>query len=304
MKNKFSKYIFNKLKRKSPKILLPENNDARVIAAIKKMKEMGFNIADINEYNDTEQYIQHIKNKKFTNNWTFQMLQEYVSVPLNKGLIVLDLGEIDGLVAGAATSTANVIKSSIRVIGIKKDSRWISSSFFMVSPSNVAYTFSDCGVIPEPSSEQLVSIAYQASITHKMLANEEPKIAFLSFSTKGSADHYKVKRVRDAVNIFSKKYPQIIHDGELQFDAAIDLEVSNKKIKNSKLNAEANVFIFPDLDSANIAYKITQYLADYTAWGPLLNGFNKPVNDLSRGCDVEDIINITSITALQSLLKS
>tara|TARA_B100000029_G_C17430853_1_gene907832 strand:- start:9 stop:923 length:915 start_codon:yes stop_codon:yes gene_type:complete len=304
LKNKFSKYIFNKLKRKSPKILLPENNDARVIAAIKKMKEMGFNIADINEYNDTEQYIQHIKNKKFTNNWTFQMLQEYVSVPLNKGLIVLDLGEIDGLVAGAATSTANVIKSSIRVIGIKKDSRWISSSFFMVSPSNVAYTFSDCGVIPEPSSEQLVSIAYQASITHKMLANEEPKIAFLSFSTKGSADHYKVKRVRDAVNIFSKKYPQIIHDGELQFDAAIDLEVSNKKIKNSKLNAEANVFIFPDLDSANIAYKITQYLADYTAWGPLLNGFNKPVNDLSRGCDVEDIINITSITALQSLLKS
>ena len=304
MKNKFSKYIFNKLKRKSPKILLPENNDARVIAAIKKMKEMGFNIADINEYNDTEQYIQHIKNKKFTNNWTFQMLQEYVSVPLNKGLIVLDLGEIDGLVAGAATSTANVIKSSIRVIGIKKDFRWISSSFFMVSPSNVAYTFSDCGVIPEPSSEQLVSIAYQASITHKMLANEEPKIAFLSFSTKGSADHYKVKRVRDAVNIFSKKYPQIIHDGELQFDAAIDLEVSNKKIKNSKLNAEANVFIFPDLDSANIAYKITQYLADYTAWGPLLNGFNKPVNDLSRGCDVEDIINITSITALQSLLKS
>ena len=304
MKKKYSKYIFNKLKRKSPKILLPENNDARVIAAIKKMKEMGFNIADINEYNDTEQYIQHIKNKKFTNNWTFQMLQEYVSVPLNKGLIVLDLGEIDGLVAGAATSTANVIKSSIRVIGIKKDFRWISSSFFMVSPSNVAYTFSDCGVIPEPSSEQLVSIAYQASITHKMLANEEPKIAFLSFSTKGSADHYKVKRVRDAVNIFSKKYPQIIHDGELQFDAAIDLEVSNKKIKNSKLNAEANVFIFPDLDSANIAYKITQYLADYTAWGPLLNGFNKPVNDLSRGCDVEDIINITSITALQSLLKS
>ena len=303
MKNKFSKYILNKLKNKSPKILLPEQDDLRIIKAIDKMKDMGFNIKSIKEFNNTDKYINHIKNKKFTNNWTNEMLFDYVSIPLNKGLIELDLGGIDGLVAGATASTAEVIKSSIRIVGVKKESKWISSSFFMVSPNNIAYTFADCGVIPEPSSEQLVSIAYQASITHKMLANEDPKIAFLSFSTKGSADHYKVKRIRDAVQKFSKKYPEIIHDGELQFDAAVDLAVSNNKIKNSKLNGEANVFIFPDLDSANIAYKITQYLAGYNAWGPLLNGFNKPINDLSRGCDIEDIINITSITAMQGLLK-
>ena len=133
-----------------------------------------------------------------------------------------------------------------------------------------------------------------------MLTNRVSKVAFLSFSTKGSAEHYKVKRIQEATALFSKKYPEIKHEGEMQFDAAINSKIAEKKIKNSVLKGNANTFIFPDLASANIAYKVTQYLAGYSAWGPLLHGLNKPVNDLSRGCTIEDIISISSITNLQA----
>ena len=137
-------------------------------------------------------------------------------------------------------------------------------------------------------------------MTHQLVAQEEPKIAFLSFSTNGSAEHYTVKKMRDAASIFLEKYPNILCEGEIQFDAAISPSVSKKKNKNSLLDGQANVFIFPNLNAANIAYKITQYLAGYTAWGPLLNGFNKPVHDLSRGCSIDDIIYISLIAALNS----
>ena len=230
------------------------------------------------------------------------MLDSFISCPINKALIVLDLNHADCLVAGATMPTSDIIKSSIRIIGVKRNSKWISSSFFLVNSNhNKMYTFADCGVIPDPSEDQLVSIAFESSKMHYLLSNEEPKIAFLSFSTKGSADHYTIKKIQKAVEKFSKKYPEIIHDGELQFDAAINHQVSENKVENSVLNGNANVFVFPDLNSGNIAYKITQYLAGYDAWGPLLQGLNKPVHDLSRGCNVDDIISITSIAAFQSI---
>ena len=170
----------------------------------------------------------------------------------------------------------------------------------MVSPNgSVGYTFADCAVIPEPDSKQLAAIAADSAVFHQLLTNEPPKVAFLSFSTKGSADHYRVDRVKEAVQIFSKKHPDIVHDGELQFDAAFNRKVSVSKASKSPLKGEANVFIFPNLDAGNITYKITQYLAGYSAWGPLLQGLNKPVHDLSRGCSVEDIINVASVAALQ-----
>ena len=132
---------------------------------------------------------------------------------------------------------------------------------------------------------------------HRLLSDEEPVVAFLSFSSKGSAEHYKCKKVREAHKLFSEKYPNIVSDGEIQFDAAVNKSVSVKK--GSSINGQANVFIFPDLDSANIAYKITQYLGGYQALGPLLQGLNKPVHDLSRGCSVDDIIYVSSIAAIQ-----
>ena len=213
---------------------------------------------------------------------------------------MLDNNRADCLVAGAATSTADVIKSSIRIVGVKN--KWVSSSFLMIGPNaEKAFTYSDCGVIPEPDEKQLVSIAYNAAKSHKLLTNEVPKVVFLSFSTKGSAEHYKVSRMKNAVELFSKKYPDIIHDGEMQFDAAINIDIAKSKNADSIIKGSGNVFIFPDLGSANIAYKITQYLGKFEAWGPLLNGLNKPVHDLSRGTKVDDIISISAIAAIESL---
>ena len=170
----------------------------------------------------------------------------------------------------------------------------------MISPDGEnAFTFGDCAVIPEPDSRQLAEIAAESAVFHQLLTREEPIVAFLSFSTKGSASHYRVDKVRDAVEIFGYKFPQIIHDGEVQVDAAIIPEVNKSKIENSPINGGANVLIFPNLDAGNIAYKITQRLAGYSAWGPLLQGLHKPINDLSRGCSVDDIINVSAIVALQ-----
>lgn len=298
MTNKYVEGLTQKILKKKPKLILPEQNDPRVIAAQGRLISMGINLIDTNDYDDLALYINHIKNKKFTNNWTDDMLETYVSISLNKALILLDLNYADCLVAGATITSADVIKSSIRIIGLNEQ---ISSCFFLINPDGLsAYTYADCGVIPEPDTSQLISIAYNAATTHKLLAQEQPKVAFLSFSTNGSAEHYTIKRIQNAVNVFSKKYPDILCEGEIQFDAAIIESISKKKNKNSLLHGEANVFIFPNLNAANIAYKITQYLAGYSAWGPLLQGFNKPVHDLSRGCSVDDIVYISLIAALES----
>lgn len=287
--------------RKNAKISLPEINDKRVVEAKSVLVDLGFNIVENNNLMDKyDIYKKNILQKKFSKNWTDNMISKYLENDYVLSLFALDNNDIDTVVFGASTMTADVLRSAIRIVGVNNDAKWISSVFFMISPqNNNIFTFADCAVIPDPNYEQLCSIAYQASLTHKMLTKEEPKVAFLSFSTKGSAAHYKIKKIKRAVKLFSKKYPEIKHDGEMQFDAAIDSQVAKKKNKDSLLNGDANVFIFPDLDSGNIAYKITQYLASYQALGPLLQGLKKPVHDLSRGCTVEDIVYISMIGALQ-----
>ena len=280
---------------------MPETNDPRIQLAQKKMKSIGFNVANLEAFhNNIDFYKSNIYKKSFVKNWTEEMIDDYLKSPLIQGLLLLDNDDIDCLVAGATMSTSEMIRSSIRIIGMDKKSKWVSSIFFMTSSlDDKAYTYSDCGVIPDPNVDQLVSIAYNASQFHQLLTNEEPKIAFLSFSTMGSAEHYTVKKVQDAVQLFSSKYPSILHEGEMQFDAAINREVSTLKINKSILKGDANIFIFPDLNSANIAYKITQYLAKYDASGPLLCGLSKVVHDLSRGCTIDDIVKICAIAAIQ-----
>ena len=301
-KNKYLDNVIDRALSKPIRLLLPEQSDLRIKEATVKLVQIGFNVINIDSFDDVSLYTECLKSKKFANNWTDTMVNNYLSKPLNKALLLLDLNHADCLVAGANNSTSDVIKSTLRIIGLEQNTKWVSSSFFLISPNaHKAFTYSDCGVIPDPDSDQLVSIAHKASEVHRTISGNAPKVAFLSFSTHGSAEHYKVKKVQKAVEIFGKKYPNIIHDGEMQFDAAIDFEVSNKKISNSILNGEANTFIFPDLNSANIAYKITQYLAKYAAWGPLLQGFKKPVHDLSRGCNVDDIIAVSAIAAMQSI---
>ena len=290
---------------KSASICLPENHDSRIKEASNQLKNSGADILNCNEFKQNiDEYYDMISTKKFTKNWSKKMKLDFLNSSLNLSLCALEKEHVDCVVAGASNTTSDVLRSCLRIVGLKSNSKCISSSFFMISPNaKQLYTFSDAGVIPEPTSDQLVEIAYEASKSHELLTENIPKVAFLSFSTKGSAEHYKVKKVQLAVEMFKKKYSDIIHDGEMQFDAAIDKEVSQIKLGQNNLNGQSNVFIFPDLDSANIAYKITQYLANFQALGPLIQGLKKPVHDLSRGCSVDDIVYVSAIAMLQSLKK-
>ena len=302
IKNPHKLLILKKALLKNPKIILPELKDSRIIEASKILSTLGFNIIDPKKiYLRKKDIIKNIHNKKFLENWTNEMVKVFFDDFNNLSLLALDQGEVDCLITGAQTNTADVIRSSIRLVGLNKKSQWITSMFYMISSDyKNTFSYADCAVIPEPNEKQLCMIAYEAAKNHKLLSNQEPKVAFLSFSTNSSANHYKVKKVQKATELFKKKHPNIICDGEIQFDAAIDRSVDFRKNNNPILNGEANVFIFPDLDSGNISYKITQYLAGYSAWGPLLSGFNKPVHDLSRGCNVEDIVCTALIGALQT----
>ena len=300
MDNFFDKLALKALSNNAS-ILLPECFDSRVKSAIDKLKEIGFNIPKLDDFNNNNQiYIDYLSNRKFTDNWPKEEVIKYLDNPINKALTILACGHVDGVVAGATTSTSDILRSSLRIVGIDKNSKWVSSVFLLISPNkDIIFTYADCAVIPEPSPEQLVSIAENASSIHRLITKKEPKVAFLSFSTNGSATHYRIDKVKDAVNLFSKRNPNIVHEGEIQFDAAISPSISNKKNPNSKLLGKANVFIFPNLDAANISYKITRELAGYSACGPLLQGIDKPVHDLSRSCTIEDIINVAIITAIQ-----
>ena len=297
----FFNQIIPKALLNNASILLPESIDPRVSSAIEKLRKMGFNIPSMNNFNhNIEFYIEYISKRKFTLNWPKEEIVNYLNNPINKALTILACGHVDAVVAGAITSTSDVLRSSLRIVGIDQSSKWISSTFLLISPDgNKILTYADCAVIPEPNSDQLVSIAENAALTHKLITNQEPKVAFLSFSTNSSASHYRVDRVKEAVNSFSKRNPDIIHEGEIQFDAAISLSISKKKNPNSNLLGEGNVFIFPNLDAANISYKITRELAGYSACGPLLQGIQKTVHDLSRGCNIQDIINVVIIAAIQ-----
>ena len=300
MKNNYLDKIIKSGISSNSTIVLPEK-DSRIDKAKIELINMGFNILEVNDFKiNKNEYIHLLSKKKFTKNWSSDHISTYLDNSLNLSMAASLAGHVDCVVAGAKTQTGDVIRSAIRIIGMKINTKWISSIFFMINKkNNHVMTFSDCGVIPEPNSEQLAFIGTEAAIFHQKLSGEKPIVAFLSFSTNGSANHYKVERIRKAVSIFAKKNLGIEHDGEMQFDSAFDSMVRARKFPNSKLNKDANTFIFPDLDSGNIAYKITERLAGYQALGPLLVGMKKPVHDLSRGCSVDDIINVAAIAALQ-----
>ena len=299
-KSKFLDQLIERALEKKSSILLPEINDERIQKAIIKLKNLGFNILELSDFSNNDKYIKYIFSKKFSDNWPEKEVIKYLDNPLNKALTILACDEIDGVVAGASTSTADVLRSALRIVGIDPNYKWISSSFLMIgeNPEQI-FTYSDCAVIPEPNSEQLAMIAKASSDMHQLITNQKPKIAFLSFSTNDSASHYRVDKVKDAVKIFKKKYPNILHEGEIQFDAAISSDIAKRKNPDTKLNGGANTFIFPNIDAGNISYKITRQLAGFSAWGPLLQGLSRPVHDLSRGCSVDDIVNVTAIACIQ-----
>lgn len=229
-----------------------------------------------------------------------------MSDPRFFGAMLVHQGRVDGMVAGSNSPTAHVLRAAILVIGPKEGLKTVSSSFVMVTNNqefgdNGVFIFSDCGVIPNPTAVQLADIAISSAEKAKQTAGiKEPKVAFLSYSTMGSAEGESVTKVREAINILKEKNVDFSFDGEMQLDAAIVPEIGKMKAPNSKVAGQANVLIFPDLNSGNIAYKITQRLAGAKALGPLIQGLKSPVHDLSRGCSVEDIVEVVAITAVEA----
>jgi phosphate acetyltransferase len=233
-------------------------------------------------------------------NMTPEKAGELLMNPLYFGAFLVREGLADGAVAGSINTTGDVLRAAIQVIGLAPQVSVVSSSFVMVMASGEIFTFADCAVIPDPDPEELASIAISSANTHRKLIGSEPSIAMLSFSTKGSAAHPRTEKVIEATRLVQSRMPSLKIDGELQFDAAYVTSVGQRKAPGSPVAGKANIYIFPDLDSGNISYKITQRLAGAEAIGPIIQGLAKPYNDLSRGCSATDIVNVACICAILS----
>jgi phosphate acetyltransferase len=236
---------------------------------------------------------------------TLEEAEQTVKDPLYFGNLLVKLGKADGSVAGATNTTAHTVAAALRCVGVSEGFKIVSSFFLMVVPDNKfgangAMIYSDCGVVIDPNSTELAEIAIASADSCRALLGVEPNVAMLSFSTKGSAKHPFIDKIVEATRTAKARFPDLNIDGELQADAALIPSVGQSKAQGSSVAGKANVLIFPDLNAGNIAYKLTERLTGGTAIGPILQGLDKPCNDLSRGCKAEDIVDAVAITAVQS----
>lgn len=322
--------LIEKAKQTKKTICLPETDDIRVL----KAANIASSFADIiligNENNINELASKNninLNNIKIINPETSELtnilIEKFYEIRKHKGLTLKEAREIitndylyfgdmlvytdyaDGLVAGGTHSSSDVLRAALQTVKTAPNSKIVSSFFLMELDnkelgSNGIFIYSDCGMIQNPTSEELVNIAYSSAETFKLLVEDTPKIAFLSHSTNGSSKHPDVEKVRNAVKMFKETYPDIIADGDLQLDAAIVPSITKSKYPESHIQGDANILIFPDLDAGNIAYKITERMANAKAYGPITQGIKKPINDLSRGCNYEDIVGAIAITCNQA----
>ena len=262
-----------------------------------------FQIINPKTFQNREDLAKRLYEKRKEKGMTLEEAEKLSLDPYYFATLLVDAGMADGMVAGAETSTANTIRPALQIIKAKKKGGVVSSCFLMFGKNKFlkdkSLIIADCGVMVHPNDDELYQIACQSVDTYRCLGLKEPKLAFLSFSSKGSANDPSVDTVRQAYEKFKKK--KIACDGELQFDAAMVKEVAKNKAPNSEIKGDANILIFPDLNSGNICYKTMQYIGGLNAVGPILQGLNKPVNDLSRGCSVQDIITVTAVTVLQTV---
>ena len=313
-------------------IVLTEGEDSRVVIAASEAVKQG--IAKITLLGDESEIKKNnpdvdLSNVRIVNPKTSEKLKEYADLlfELRKskgmteeqafetakdntyfGVLMLKAGEVDGLVSGACHSTANTLRPGLQIVKTAKGVPLVSSYFLMVAPESCQYCedglfiYSDCGLKENPTSEELSDIAIISAKSAEIIGQVQPRIAMLSFSTKGSAKHSDIDKVTSALARVKEKAPQLNIDGELQLDAAIVPKVAASKAPGSTVAGHANVLIFPDLDAGNIGYKLTERLGGFQAVGPLCQGFAKPINDLSRGCNSDDVVAAVAITALQTLL--
>lgn len=326
----FIESIKERAKQNKKRIVLPETMDRRVLEAAEKI--IREDIADIILIGKEEEIVENSKGldisgakiiNPFTSDLTEELTLEFVEIRKNKGLtydeakkmlledyayfacMLVKTGRADGVVSGACHSTANTLRPALQIIKTKPGTMLVSAFFLMVVPdcvygNNGVFVFADSGLVQNPNPEELAAIAKSSAESFELLVGSEPNVAMLSHSTKGSASHPDVDKVVSAVKIAKERYPQYKIDGELQLDAAIVPEVAATKAPDSKVAGHANVLIFPDLDAGNIGYKLVQRLAKAEAYGPVTQGIAAPVNDLSRGCNVDDIVGVVAITAVQA----
>ena len=293
----------NRARSLGRRIVLPEVGDPRTQEARNTLESEGICevvwVEDPRTHPRRDAVTAHILERLQKKGVTEDQAAELAGNHLYFGTSLVAMGEADGSVAGAANTTRDVVRSGIHCVGTAQGISIVSSMFLMVR-GETAYSYADCGVVPDPLEEELADIAEITAHNHELLTEEAPHVAFLSFSTKGSADHPRVEKVRAAVRLFQEQHPEIASDGELQFDAAVVPAIAQQKASGSPVAGHANVFIFPDLDSGNIAYKITERFGGFKAVGPLIQGLAKPCLDLSRGCTVDDIVDVAVIASVMA----
>ena len=321
-----------KAKEKVMNIVLPEGTEPRTVQASAKIEAAGLAhvtllgkpeeiakvaaetgtdlsavaIIDPAAYEKTAAYAELLYELRKAKGMTLEQATELVTGnTLYFGAVMVKAGDMDGMVAGAINSTGNVLRPALQIIKTAPGMKVVSSCFIMELPDKKwgdagVMIYGDCGVIPNPTAEELASIAVASAETGRQLVGLDPRVAMLSFSTKGSAKHENVTKVQEATAMAHEMAPELELDGELQADAALIESVGQLKSPGSKVAGHANVLIFPDLQAGNIGYKLTQRLAGATALGPIIQGLAKPVSDLSRGCSVDDIVSVVAITAVKA----
>ncbi|MBL8727242.1 MAG: phosphate acetyltransferase [Planctomycetes bacterium] len=286
--------------RRQARIVLPEVLDPRTIAARDQLQRD--RLCEVVWVEDPRQdprladVAAHIYHRRKHRGLDEVQALELAAQPVAFGAGLVALGHADAGVSGATHATAEVIRAGLFCVGTAPGIPLVSSMFLLTRGDEVL-SFADCGVVPDPDPDQLVHIAAATAHNHRCFTGQPPRVAFLSFSTRGSADHAKVRKMRSAAERFRAAHPTIASDGELQFDAAYVPAVAARKCPDSALHGRANVFVFPDLDAGNLAYKITERLGGFRAFGPLLQGFGRPWLDLSRGCTADDIVGVAVLAS-------
>jgi len=306
------KQIYDNAKAKKCRIVLPEGNDPRVVEAAAGIAKEGLaepivfsskeakKCPRLEEF--SEEYYQLRKHKGITKNDAKKLL---ISKPVYLAAMMVRNRQADGFVAGASFTTRDVAKAAIQCIGLDRTYGIISSSFLMVFKDknfgkDGILLFADCAIVPEPSAKQLAKIALASAELFNKLLSCKPKVAMLSYSSKGSGSGEAVEKVAEATSLAKKENPGLLIEGEMQADTAIVPAIAKKKWPESKIAGGANVLIFPDLNSGNVSYKLVQRLTGALALGPMLQGLNAPCSDLSRGCSVDEIVNTVAITAART----